>query len=681
MNKFPPVAPKVPFILHGGDYNPDQWLSRPDILAEDIRLMKLAGVNCVSLGIFAWAALEPSDGVYEFGWLDRIMDSLYENGIYTILATPSGARPAWLDAKYPTALRVNADRTRNLHGGRHNHCYTSPDFRRKVTDMNTALAKRYANHPGLIMWHVSNEYGGECHCPLCQDAWRAWLRERYHNDINELNEAWWTYFWAHKFTSFEEIESPSPRGESEIHGMNLDWRRFVTHQTQDFIENETAPLRKYTPDIPVTINMMGTYDGLNYWELKNSVDVISWDSYPSWHSDWSSDARLAQSTAFVHDVNRSLLGKPFMLMESTPSLVNWQAVCKLKRPGMHRIASLLAVAHGSDTVQYFQWRKSRGASEKFHGAVVDHEGSENTRVFREVAALGADLKKLTPIVGTTTPADVAIIYDWENNWAINNLQGLNRRRNYYGTCIQFYEYFESRGISADVISSECDLSKYKVVCAPMLYMLRDGVADRLRAFVAAGGRLVTTYLTGYVDKTDLCFLGGFPGAGLRELIGIWAEEIDTLYPSDKQSVAFASGGSFPVTDYCELIHPEGADVLATYESDFYAGQPAATVRRFGDGYAYHIAARTDSAGVGRLLSIVCEGIALERARATCMNPDVRISVRTDGEHDYVFALNFGEAEADVAFDGAARDLLTDKTHTGGIKLGKYGCAVLEMPRS
>ncbi|GJM79385.1 hypothetical protein HMSSN139_18810 [Paenibacillus sp. HMSSN-139] len=232
--KFPPISGKLPVFMHGADYNPDQWLHDPQVLAEDIRLMKLAHCNVMAIGIFSWASLEPEEGVYRFEWLDRVLDTFAENGIYAWLATPSGARPAWMSEKYPEVLRVEKNRVRNLHGMRHNHCFTSPVYREKVTQMNTQLAERYASHPAVVGWHVSNEYGGECHCDYCQDAFRTWLKKKY-GSLDALNRAWWTNFWSHMYTSWSQVESPAPHGEMMVHGQNLDWRRFVSDQTIDFL--------------------------------------------------------------------------------------------------------------------------------------------------------------------------------------------------------------------------------------------------------------------------------------------------------------------------------------------------------------------------------------------------------------------------------------------------------------
>ena len=373
-------------IIHGGDYNPDQWIDTPEIWDEDMRLMNLAHVNSATVGIFSWAMLEPEEGVYNFEFLDKILDKLHQNGKEVILATPSGARPVWLSQKYPEVLRVEETGVRNEYGVRHNHCLTSPVYREKVRNINRLLAQRYKNHPAVKMWHISNEYCGECHCDLCQEAFRNWLKVEYHNSLDELNFKWWNGFWSHQVTDWSQINSPKFRGENHVSAMKLAWRRFVSDSHISFFENEIAPLREITPDIPITTNFMKLYDGIDYQAFAKKLDLVSWDNYPAW--DKGNNLQEACDTAFVHDAFRSMGGgKPFFMMESTPSLVNWHNVNKLPRPGRQELSSIQAVAHGADSVQYFQWRKSRGGHEKYHGAVVDHCGHENTRVFKEVSHL------------------------------------------------------------------------------------------------------------------------------------------------------------------------------------------------------------------------------------------------------------------------------------------------------
>ena len=668
------VYPKCASMLHGGDYNPDQWIDRyPHVIDEDMRLMKLADCNEMSVGIFAWAKLEPEEGKFDFAWLDEVMDKIAANGGYVILATPTGARPNWMAQKYPEVLRVNEFGVRDEFGGRHNHCFSSPVYREKTALINRKLAERYKDHPALIMWHLSNEYSGNCHCDLCKEAFREWLKKKY-GTLEELNHAWWNSFWSHTVTDWDQINPPSQRGEVGVHGLNLDWMRFTTDRTIDFIETEKEPLKAVTPDIPITTNMMGTFDGLNYPKIAKVLDLVSWDNYPWWKGD-DRDGDLASVIAFAHDQNRSMLKQPFLLMESVPSKTNWQPYPKLKRPGMHMLSSLQAVAHGSDSVQYFQWRKSRGSSEKFHGAVVDHEGSENTREFKDVAELGAVLKQLDPLVGTLTEPKVAVIYDWENKWVINDFHGpANQAKKYTETVIAHYTPFWERGISVDVIDRDEDISGYDMVVAPMLHLVTEEMGEKITRFVEEGGTFVTTYLAGCVGDTDLCHLGGFPGP-LRKVLGIWAEETDTLYPEDTNRLVskdFLKGGEYEIRELCDLIHCETAESLGEYGDDFYAGRPALTVNSYGKGKAYYIAARTGGDFLDDFYGKISSGLPVNFKAD--LPKGVTAQYRTDGERDYIFLMNFLNREilvSDVNEPDLA-DFFSGEAPGKRVKLAPYG---------
>lgn len=587
--------PQVNGILHGSDYNPDQWLDRPDILEKDIELMKKAKMTSMSLGIFSWSAYEPTEGEFHMDWLKDIMDKLYENGIYTILATPSGARPAWLDEKYPECMRVGADDHRAHHGVRHNHCMSSPKFREKTGIIINKIIDTVGKHPGLAMWHLSNEFGGECFCPLCKKKFQDYLANKFDNDINKLNKAWWTGFWSHTYNDFSQIEPPYLNGEFSVMGLNLEWKRFTTWNTTDYMKSEIDIIRKRTPNIPITTNFMQLFPGLDYRVMAKELDVISWDSYPVFHNNYETMADTMVHNSFDHAVMRSLKkNQPFMLMECAPGLVNWHEYNKLKRPGVHKLFSAQAVACGSDTVQYFQWRKSRGSFEQYHGAVVDHLGTDDTRVFKEVAEVGAMLDSLSNVKGTIVKPKAALIFDWDNMWAIDNMRGLSdKTKNYAKTCIQIYHEFLKLGIDMNVVASDDNLDDYNVVIAPMLYMLRPGASDNLKAFVKRGGQLMATYLTGYVDDNTLCYLGGFPGDGLSELFGVISEEIDTYYDSDENSATFTDGHKAIIHDYAEILRVSDTDILAKYDKDFYAGTPAITCKNFGKGKAYYVGARID----------------------------------------------------------------------------------------
>ncbi len=686
------LFPQIGGILHGGDYNPEQWLDRPDILEEDVRMMKKAGMNSASLGIFSWAAYEPREGEYHFEWLKDRIDRLYESGIYTVLATPSGAKPAWLSEKYPEVLRVDSYGVRYHHGVRHNHCMSSPIYRDKVNNIIRRLHEAVGDHPGVILWHISNEFGGECYCPLCVKRFQAYLSEKFDGDIGRLNRAWWTPFWSHQYNDFTQIEPPYQNGEYSIMALKLEWRRFTTWNMTDYMRSEIDLLRELAPSRPVTTNFMQLYGGLDYRKMAENLDVISWDSYPCLHNDYETLADTMARNAFDHAVMRGMKkDKPFMLMESAPGLVNWHQYNKLKRPGIHRLFSLQALACGSDTVQYFQWRKSRGSYEQYHGAVVDHLGTDDTRIFREVQALGAELKRLEPVAGSLIRAQAALILDWDAMWALEDMRGLSDETKRYGeTCAELYKALLRLGVDVDVINQTDDFTGYRVLIAPMLYLLKEGVAERMRDFVEKGGELLATYLTGYVDENTLCYLGGFPGDGLSGLFGVVSEEIDTLYPTDRNGVSFADGAlqegkesaegdaslQRQVKDYAERLRVGDAKVLGSYTSDFYAGEPAVTEREWGAGHACYVGCRLSAECMEELFERMLVRADVKSVRL----PDgVEYHVRF-GEHArYEFFLNMADRENEV-LNVQGRDLLSGKNLCGTLRLEPYGAAVIVSDR-
>lgn len=675
--RFAPATPKFPHMLHGGDYNPEQWLDQPEVLEEDIRLFRKAHINCVSLGIFSWAKLEPEEGVYDFGWLDEIIDRLYANGIYTVLATPSGARPQWLAQKYPEVLRVRPDGLRNFYGHRQNHCYTSPLYREKVTQIDTRLAEHYANHPAVILWHISNEFGGECHCELCQAAFREWVQKKY-GTLDKLNHAWWANFWSHTYTDWSQVHSPSPVGETSVHGLDLDWRRFVTHQTVDFMKTEIAAVKAVNPDIPVTTNMMTMYTyELNYFAFRDALDVISWDNYPEWHNPYMGNEEVAKDCAMTHDMMRSLQKKPFLLMECTPNATNWQGVSKLKKPGMHQLSVIEAVAHGADSGQYFQLRQSRGSCEKFHSAVISNTGTENTRTFREVTDIGAVLEQLSDrVYGSGTPAETAILFDTENKWALDKCQGpRNIGLDYFGNIRRNYSYFWKNGINVDIIDSTFDLSGYKLVIAPMLYLFRDGIQEKLRRFVRNGGTLVTTCFTGVVNDTDLSFLGEATEDKLSDVLGLWVEEVDSLYDCESNRTTW-NGKSYSLKELCEICHPTTCETLAVYETDFYAGKPVLTKNQFGKGVAYHVSASADTDFFHALYAKLAAACDLTYAIRTAVPDGVSLTWRQSDTEKLIFVQNFGDSAASVQLDQPYENVLTGETVSGSLNIEKYGFAVL-----
>ncbi len=662
-------------ILHGGDYNPEQWLECKDILEEDILLMKEAGINCVTLGVFSWSMLEPEEGVYDFVWLAERIDRLHENDIRVILATPSGAMPHWLTQKYPEVMQVQENERRNLPGRRHNFCYTSPVMRKKVRRIDLELSKRFGKHPAVILWHISNELGGNwgdgaCHCEQCQNAFRAWLREKYHT-LEALNHAWWNRFWSHVYTDWEQIHSPAPHGEALSHGLKLDWKRFVTEQMTDFCRQEIDAVRTYS-DLPVTTNFMEFFKNLNYHRLHQCLDVVSWDSYPQWHAA-KDEVPVAVRAAAGHSMMRSMKKQPFLLMESTPSCVNWRMFNPVKRPGMHMLSSMQAIAHGSDSVQYFQWRKGRGAYEKFHGAVLDHKNGSAARTFREVSEVGERLSSIQSLIeGTVNRPVAAIVFDWENWWAVEDVSGPRLDLDYVSEVLKHYQVFWEAGMDADFVSMEDRFEQYKILCAPVNYLYKEGYARKVRKYVEDGGCYVTTWFSGVADDTDLCFTGHHP---LEDVLGVVQEEIDA--PGEDFENGFIYQGTRYLAGRIREIcgAKDTAEVLASYDSDFYAGCPAVTKHPFGKGYCYYIASETGTDFLRVFYRELFSASGLHAPLGIELPYGVTTAVRS-GAREIVFVMNFCQEDVCLEGIGSFKDAETGDVYKDRIMLERFSCKML-----
>jgi len=674
------LSDKLPKIWYGGDYNPEQW-DDPHIWNEDIRMFKLAGIDVATLNVFSWALIQPDETTYRFDHLDDTINRLYENGIYTCLATSTGAHPAWMAKKYPDVLRVDYQGRKRKFGGRHNSCPNSPTYRMYAARLAEKLAERYKDHPAVVVWHVSNEYGGYCYCERCEAAFREWLKKRY-GTLDNVNKAWNTRFWGHTFYDWDEIVAPNELSEewagnrTNFQGISLDYRRFQSDSLLECYKLEYDAIKKQTPHIPVTTNLMGTYPELDYFAWAKHMDVVSWDNYPALDTPYS-------YTAMVHDLMRGLKsGQPFMLMEQTPSQQNWQPYNSLKRPGVMRLWSYQAVARGADTVMFFQLRRSIGACEKYHGAVIAHVGHEHTRVFREVAELGGELKRLGDrILDARVEAKVAILYDWENRWAVSLSSGPTIALDYVKEVHKYYDALFKQNIQVDMIGVDEPLDKYDIVIAPVLYMVKPGCAAKLEAFVERGGTFVTTFFSGIVDERDIVRIGGYPGE-LRRMLGIWAEEIDALFPDQKNRIVMTKAhgsleGEYECGLLCDLIHLEGAEAIAVYGDDFYAGMPVVTVNRFGAGQAWYVASSPEAAFLEGFLGKLCadQNIKPLVKRAP---EGVESSRRVKDGRGILFLLNHNAETKEVELcEGRYRDLLSGESVEGRTAVPGRGVRLLE----
>ena len=678
------LAGNVNKILFGGDYNPEQWPR--EIWPEDMRLLKLAGIDVVTINVFSWAALQPSEEVYDFSVLDEIIKTVSAAGMKICLGTGTATHPAWMARKYPEVLRVNIDGGKRKFGARQNSCPNSRVYREFSARLARKLAERYGTLENLIAWHVSNEYCGTCYCDNCEAAFRKWLARKY-KTIDALNQAWNTSFWGHTYYEWDDIAAPShlseewPPGRTSCQIQSIDYRRFNSDSLLDCYLAEAKELREITPRIPVTTNMMATYWELDYQRWGKHMDFIAWDNYPALDAPYT-------RTALNHALMRGCGGGgPFALMEQTPSVTNWRPYNSLKRPGIMRLWSYQDLAHGSDTVMFFQLRRSRGCCEKFHGAIIDHCGHENTRVFREAAVLGAELKKLgDSIVDSRIESRVAVLYDWDNWWATHLSAGPTSDLNYPEELFRFYNALARLNISTDVIGADTPLDSYKILFAPILYMVKPGFAEKLEAFVRRGGVFVTTYFSGMADEHDLITVEGYPGE-LRSLCGLWVEETDALLPG--KSNAFVIDGAWadsPLagtwkTDLlCDIIRPEGAETVARYADDFYAGTPALCRNSYGTGTVWYFGSRPQAALLDRFAALVCGECGIEPVFPP--QEGIEASRRIKGEREFIFVLNHNTAETEITVPFACRDILTEKAFAPPERyaLPPTGVLILEKER-
>ncbi|SDE17693.1 beta-galactosidase [Auraticoccus monumenti] len=682
------AQPSASQIRYGGDYNPEQWPR--EVWDEDARALDLAAMDTVTLGVFDWALLQPAEDVYDFGLLDEIVAHVGATGRHVVMATATGALPPWLAHAHPEVNRTDFEGRRHVYGQRHNACPSSPVFRRLSAALAGRLAERYAGHPGLVAWHVGNEYGGACYCGHCEAAFRVWLQQRY-TTLDRLNEAWNTTFWSHTYTDWEQVVVPNALSEhwrgpnhTAFQGTTLDYLRFTSEaMLASFVDEKTA-IRQHDPSTPVTTNFMGMYRPIDYHRWAEHLDLASWDNYPP---DDVSHARMA----LTHDLMRGLKqGAPFWVMEQTPTTTASRDVNPLKRPGVLRLWSWQAVAHGADAVLYFQVRQSRGACEKYHGAVLDHAGRTDTRSFREVAALGAELRRLgDAVLGARTPARVALLFDWDSWWAAEITDGLNRHVRYPQVVMDHHRELWQAGVDLDVVAVDADLSGYDVVVAPLLHVVKGDVADRLEQVVARGGSVLTGFWSGRVDEDTNAFLTDVPGP-LAGLLGVRVEETDSQPPGVTNPVALDGlDGSRPDAELVfELLVEEGAEVVGRYTEDFYAGRPAVTRRRHPDssdglsgGEAWYVGTALSPDGMATVVRAVLERHGLIGPYADV--PDLEHAVRErDGERTS-FLLNHSGRPLEVPAHTGGTDLLTgDRVEAGQpLRLGPAGVVVLrEDPR-
>ena len=649
----------------GGDYNPEQW--DRSVWDEDVKLMRDAGVNLVTLGVFAWASLEPAPGRFTFEWLDEAMDLLHAGGISVDLATPTAAPPPWLAYEHPETLPVTDDGEVFGFGNRLHYDPTSPAYRWYAAAITRALAERYSRHPALAMWHVSNEYGPAAYTRSSAAAFRVWLRRRY-GDLDALNDAWYTRFWSQRYTSWSEVCPPEiPRSWSNP-ARRLDFCRFTSDALLECFTAERDIIRSYRDDLPVLTNFMRFYKRADYWRWAAEEDAVALDIYPD---PGQEDSDVAAALNF--DLMRSLRGEPWILMEQAASAVSQWKVNNPKRPGRMRLGSYQAIAHGADSALFFQWRASRGGHERFHSAMLPHSGTA-ARTWQEVRALGNELPRIAEVAGSGSPAEIAVFFDWDAWWGLTETHGLPRNDFDYPRLVtEHYRPLRAAHHAVGMVNAGSDLSGYRLVVVPNAYLVGDRFTRALEAFAAGGGTVVCSFFSGVVDENNQVRRPAYPGA-FRGLIGAWIDDYWPARGEERFAVTFADGSACDADWWQESIHPETARVAARYATGDLAGRPAVIENEAGGGRVVYIGTRLDPPGLAATL--------LGAATAAGVRPVVAAApefVEATRRGRYLFLLNHsGRESAVISVEPGGTDLITGTPAGESVTLAPLAVAVVRL---
>ena len=645
-----PLAGQQARIWYGGDYNPDQWPE--EVWDDDVRLMKKAGVNLVSVGIFSWAKIETSEGVYDFDWLDRIINKLGEAGIAVDLASATASPPMWLTQAHPEVLWKDYRGDVCQPGARQHWRPTSPVFREYALKLCRAMAEHYKGNPYVVAWHVSNEYGCHNRFDYSEDAERAfrkWCEERY-GTIDAVNDAWGTAFWAQRMNDFTEIVPPRFIGDGNFMnpGKLLDFKRFSSDALKAFYVAERDALAEITPDLPLTTNFMVSATGsvLDYDDWGREVDFVSNDHYfipGEAHLD-----ELAFSASLVDGIARK---DPWFLMEHSTSAVNWRPVNYRKEPGQLVRDSLAHVAMGADAVCYFQWRQSKAGAEKFHSAMVPHTG-EDSAVFRDVCELGADLNTLADngLLGTKlAKSKVAVVFDYESEWASEHTATPTQKVHHVDEPLQWFRALADHGVTADVVPVSSNWDDYEMVVLPSVYLLSEETTRRVRDYVVGGGRLVVTYYTGISDEKDHVWLGGYPGS-IRDVVGVRVEEFMPMgddFPGVPDHLELSNGTvAHDIADVIGSVDGS-ATVLETFKDDPWTGMdgaPAIVANTFGEGRSVYVGARLGRDGIAKSLPEILESLGMTE---TGENDSRVLRVEREGSDGSRFVFSFNRTHETV----------------------------------
>jgi beta-galactosidase len=672
-------------LLLGVDYYPDQT---PEALwEEDARMMAETGFTNVRIAEFAWALMEPAEGKFDFAWLRRAVQTLHKHNIAVILGTPSAAPPPWLSLKYPEIMGVDAHGQRLHAGGRRFTCPTNKTYRRLSLAIATEMARAFAETPGVIGWQIDNEFtlspAPRCYCDFCQAGFQGWLRSKY-GSLEKLNQTWGTVFWSQTYTDFGQIPVPLPSGGDPNPGLALDYDRYQSYANVSFQDEQLVMLRQKCPKHFVTTNNVGPpVDYIDMRELYRNLDFVAFDNYPGFFEMLLQEQKsgpvpagaIATTIAMMHDFARCVKGgKPFMIMEEQSGKAGQRSFSPQPEKGQVRLWTYQAVAHGAMGVNYFRWDTATfGAEEYWHG-VLNHDRSKSP-AFEEIKQTLKELKALgSEALNSSYPAEAALIFDYDCAWALQ-IQPGHFGLSYMPQVTSWYGAITASHSGLDVIQPGADLAAYKIVFAPVAYVLSEAQAARIRKFVQAGGVFVSSFRLGVKTESSQMVRAPLPGL-LRDVMGVTVEDYVPIY-SAKQGVKFSSafaGADGECGLWADILQPAGAEVVGSYTSGEHAGKAAVTINTFGKGKAVYVGADLDAVSLARVLRTLAASTGVQAAMD--VPPGVEMTVRKAGDKQWIFLLNHTSTAQKATIPKPFTDLLTKQALSGTVELSGYGVRVL-----
>jgi len=658
----------------GVDYYPEHWPA--ERWPEDARLMAEAGINVVRLAEFAWSFLEPEPGCFDFEWLDRAIAILHEQGIQVILGTPTASAPPWVMGMFPDSYKVNEHGHRLTYGNRCEFCPTHAGYRERGRMVTRAMADHYADHPAVLGWQIDNELNGRCYCPACQTSFQNWLRGRY-STLDKLNAAWGTAFWSHIYTEWSQVPVPLETGGVPNPGLDLDFRRFMSDTFGCFQQEQVDILRQLCPKHFITHNFMGFgFDQINYYDLAKPLDFVSWDNYPrtGWHLAKEADPAYL---ALGHDTTRGFKGKPFWVMEEQSGSGGWKTVGITPRPGEMRLWTYQAIAHGADAIVYFRWRTARFGTEQYWHGVLYHHGQPGRR-YDELKSIGSELKRAGEhFLASENRNQVAMIHSYDTRWAFQG-QPNHADFNYGALFRSYYRALHSHNIGVDIVSPAADLSRYRLVIAPALYVLPEEAAGRLRDFVQNGGMLITTARSGVKDEANAVVDRYLPGL-LSDVCGVEVDEYDVQPGDSAVRLELKLPDRGPLTSqsrlWFDVLRTTTAQPIGTYQAEYYSGSPAITLNHFGQGRAMYVGTLGDDTLHDTLLDWALESLNIRSVLAAPSG--VEVTERWQGDQCLLFVLNHTDEIREIPISQPYTDLLSGTTVKGTVKMSPYDVFVLQ----